>query len=269
MRGILGKSAAMGPVNALHVELAAARRLEERALNASGAFQSLVYDGWLLGYRSGPTKRLRCVNPFYPSTLPLPQKVEHCVRFYRAAGLPAIFRLLPFSQPPELDAWLEHAGWQSFERTQVMHSGLASAAAASAAHEVDIVSVPDWQEPVAPLLGVAPESLAQYIERARAYPLPHAGALLRRGGEVVACGLVKIEDEHAGLFAVHTASAWRGRGLGSAIVSALLAEARRQGARQAYLQVSADNAAALGLYRRVGFVAAYDYWYRGPPGEQH
>src|SRR5437667_601299 len=93
-----------------------ARRLEEMALNASGAFQSLVYDGWLLGYRPGPTKRLRCVNPFYASTLPVPKKIDYCVAFYRSAGLPPLFRLLPFSQPLELDGALERAGWVRFER---------------------------------------------------------------------------------------------------------------------------------------------------------
>jgi len=254
--------------SAPRVDLALARRLEERSLNASGAFQSLLYDGWLLGFRSGPTKRLRCVNSFYASTLPLAQKVEHCVRFYQRAGLPPIFRLLPFSQPSELDAWLDHAGWERFERTHVLHASLA-AEAVSATDEVEIVSVPDWQEPAAPLLGVTAEAVARHVERARTYPLPQAGALLRRDGEVVACGLVKIEDEHAGLFAVHTAEAWRGQGLGRAIVSALLAQARHLGARDAYLQVDADNTAALATYRRFGFVSAYDYWYRARPGEQH
>jgi len=86
--------------------LAEARRLEERALNASGALQSLAYDGWLLGYRRGPTKRLRCVNPFYRSTLPIAEKIEWCTRFYAAAKLPAVFRLVPFAQPRGLDAIL-------------------------------------------------------------------------------------------------------------------------------------------------------------------
>ncbi|MGH8851987.1 MAG: hypothetical protein ACREYD_13420 [Casimicrobiaceae bacterium] len=34
---------------------AGARRLEEMALTASGAFQSPLNDGWLLGHRPGPT----------------------------------------------------------------------------------------------------------------------------------------------------------------------------------------------------------------------
>ncbi len=85
----------------------------------------------------------------------------------------------------------------------------------------------------------------------------------------MACGLVKFEAGYAGLFAVHTATALRGQGLGRSIVSALLAEAARQGAHSAYLQVTADNAPALALYERFGFTPAYEYWYRGRPGEQH
>lgn len=246
-----------------------ARRLEELSLNASGAFQSLVYDGWLLGYRRGPTKRLRCVNPFYASSLPLPEKVEHCTQFYAAAGLPAIFRLLPCSQPADLDAWLERTGWGRFESTLVQRASLENFRPPSVPDtDVSIMPVPEWQQPVAQLLNVAPDLVEQYAERARAYPLPHAGAVLRRDGEVVACGLVKFEADHAGLFAVQTAEAHRGRGYGRSIVTALLAEARRRGARFAYLQVSADNAPALAVYRHFAFATVYDYWYRGRVGEQ-
>ncbi|TMG92710.1 MAG: GNAT family N-acetyltransferase [Betaproteobacteria bacterium] len=211
-------------------EWASERRIEERALNASGAFQSLVYDGWLLGYRPGPTKRLRCVNPFYPSTLPLEKKVLHCISFYAAAELAES----PHSNEP-----------------------------------VTIIDPPAWEPLVAELLDIAPDALPRFIERATGYPLPHAGALIRRDGEVVACGVLKLEDDHAGLFALKTAAAWRGRGLGRAVVAALLGEARRRGAATAYLQVTADNGPALALYRRFGFITAYEYWYRARDGEQH
>ncbi len=257
-------------MSALSVDLATARALEEHALNASGAFQSLLYDGWLLGFRAGPTKRLRCVNPFYASTLPLARKVEHCVNFYRDVALPVIFRMLPFSQPPDLDAWLDHAGWPRFDRTKVLHVDLASVRAPAAPTDcVELMDVAAWQAPVAELMEVAPERVAKLVERARSYPLPHSGALVRRDGCVVACGLVKIDSGHAGLFAVHTAKALRGQGLGKAIVSALLAEAVDKGARHAYLQVTADNAPAIALYERYGFVSAYEYWYRAREDEQH
>ena len=246
-----------------------ARRIEELALNASGAPHSLVYDGWLLGYRPGPTKRLRCVNPLYASTLGLADKIEYCIAFYAAAGLPAIFRLLPFSAAPELDAALEQRGWKAFERTLVLHSTLAELAdPARPDVKVEIVEPPEWELLAAPLLKIDPDALPQFVARAKNHPLPHAGAVLRREGEIAACGLIKLEDRHAGLFAVHTAEAWRGRGFGRAVVGALLEEARRRGAQAAYLQVTAENVAARALYRRFGFVEAYDYWYRARDGEQ-
>jgi N-acetylglutamate synthase len=246
-----------------------ARRLEELSLNASGAFQSLLYDGWLLGFRPGPTKRLRCVNAFYSTSLPLAEKVDYCVRFYQSVGLPAIFRMLPFSQPPELDAHLEKLGWNRFERTLVLRADVQTAAEVSAAEDtVEIVDVARWEEAAAGLLDLAGAALSAAIERAKSYPLPHIGAIIRDQGEVVACGLAKLEGAHAGLFAVHTALAHRRQGLGRAIVAALLGEASRQGSRVAYLQVTADNEAALALYRPFGFVPVYDYWYRGRASER-
>jgi len=249
--------------------LAEARRLEERALNASGAFQSLAYDGWLIGYRPGPTKRLRCVNPLYRSTLPLAEKIEWCARFYATAKLPAIFRMLPFAQPRDLDRALDRAGWREFERTVVQRADLTRSVRIKSSVSVEIIAPPQWDRAVAGLLELEDEALAAAIERARNYPLPHTGALIRHNGTVAACGLLKIEGDHAGLFAVTTAEALRGRGLGTAVVAALLREARRRRARVAYLQVTADNGAALALYRAFGFTRAYDYWYRARPGEQY
>lgn len=247
------------------------RRLEELSLNASGAFQSVLYDGWLLGYRPGPTKRLRCINAFYASTLPLEQKVEHCVRFYQSIGLPAIFRMLPFSHPPELDAWLQHEGWDTFERTLVQYARLdtlPAPAPAPVGGKLTLLPVAEWHAATVGLLTVSAEALVRQVERARSYPLPQAGAVLERDGEAVACGLLKLEGDYAGLFVVNTAEQHRGHGYARTIVAALLADAVRRGARAAYLQVTATNTAAVALYRHFGFVTAYDYWYRARQGDQ-
>jgi N-acetylglutamate synthase len=196
--------------------------------------------------------------------LALAEKVAYCAAFYASVKLPVVFRLLPFSEPPALDAWLERGGWVEFERTLVLHCSLAAGTEPLRSNDpVEIIEPPAWEPLAAPLLGIPADALPRLVERAASYPLPHAGALIRRDGEVVACGLVKLEADHAGLFALNTAEAWRGRGLGGAIVAALLAEARRRGAAKAFLQVTADNAPALALYTRFGFTRAYEYWYRG------
>jgi ribosomal protein S18 acetylase RimI-like enzyme len=177
--------------------------------------------------------------------------------------------MLPFAQPAGLDAFLAERGWDEFERTLVLRAGLAAAIALPApAVDVELVAVTAWVEATRDLLGIASEALPRLIDRAASYPLPQVGALIRRGDEVAACGLAKVEEDHVGLFAVCTAPGLRGNGLGRAIVGALLADAQQRGARTAYLQVTAQNAPALALYRRFGFDTAYDYWYRAREGEQ-
>jgi len=248
------------------IAIADAQRLEEYALNASGASQALVYDGWLLGACRGPSKRLRCVNPVYASTLPLATKVAYCDAFYRQAGLPPLFRMLAF-QPPELDAWLERAGWMHYEPTVVMHADLASVPSLPLPpFAAEFVDMPQWVDDSAALHDHEGDVLAQARERAVRYPLPQAGAVIRDEGSVVATGVVKVENGVAGLFAIATEPRRRGRGYGRLIVATLLAEARRRGATSAYLQVAASNAPAIRLYTNFGFALAYDYWYRRLPG---
>ena len=45
-------------------------------------------------------------------------------------------------------------------------------------------------------------------------------------------------------------------------MNALLEWGRSQGAARAYLQVEAENAAAVALYARLGFQTFYSYHYR-------
>lgn len=58
----------------------------------------------------------------------------------------------------------------------------------------------------------------------------------------------------------------RGRGLGARLVQAAMTEAARRGADALFLEVAADNAAALALYRRAGFepVGRRAGYYRRP-----
>ena len=50
------------------------------------------------------------------------------------------------------------------------------------------------------------------------------------------------------------AQAWRGRGVGSALVAAAIEKSREQGLHKLSLEVFPHNEAAIALYRKFGFV---------------
>ena len=77
-----------------------------------------------------------------------------------------------------------------------------------------------------------------------------------------AAGLAIADGEWMGLFEIVVAPEARRSGLGTALTSSLLRWGHSVGARQAYLQVVADNATAISFYDSLGFEFAYDYWYR-------
>ncbi len=102
-------------------------QIEEAALNAWPAPRQMVYDGWLLRFTGGPSKRVNSTNVLYPSRLPLPEKIKYCEAVYAQAELPPLFRVpAPFSTP-ELEQSLQAAGYHPFDETYVLTCELAAA----------------------------------------------------------------------------------------------------------------------------------------------
>jgi GNAT superfamily N-acetyltransferase len=244
----------------------APRRLEELGLNSSAPPGQLLYDGWLLRLLPGKAKRARSVNAVYPSTMELDTKLAYCERLYRAAHLPAIFRITPFSEPADLDAELERRGYQRFDTTAV------EAAAIDPAHlregSVETLALPAWVDAVGAMRGSPREHRASHLARLQGMPLAMRAVAIREGADIVATGLTIVEDDSAGLFDIITHDRARQQGYGRRIVQGLLRQAWEIGARNAYLQVVADNVPARRLYSQFGFAERYTYWYRGRPGEQ-
>jgi GNAT superfamily N-acetyltransferase len=56
---------------------------------------------------------------------------------------------------------------------------------------------------------------------------------------------------------LYVVPAWRGRGVGRALVARVLAEAERQGCAEVSVSTDRDNRAALSLYRGMGLVEEY------------
>jgi [ribosomal protein S18]-alanine N-acetyltransferase len=67
-------------------------------------------------------------------------------------------------------------------------------------------------------------------------------------------GLLAPRGAHEGdIQTIAVAEEARGQGLGRTLMLSLIGEARKRGAREAFLEVRADNPQAQRLYRRLGF----------------
>lgn len=74
-------------------------------------------------------------------------------------------------------------------------------------------------------------------------------------GDVVVGFLSVYPSSHGfGEIGMAVARDWRGRGVGSALVAAAIQWARERGLHKLSLSVFPHNAAAIGLYRKLGFV---------------
>ena len=240
-------------------------RIEEAGLNASAPPQQRLVDGWLLRFSPGKAKRARCINAISPGRLTVPEKLALCQPVFDEAELPLIVRLTPFSQPADLDTQLEAMGMRVLDDTRVMvRTDLTGHRAPPLPAGVTLTPV--GHEAFARTVGMLRGSpLAQrqaHGQRLVMSPVPFAAHVLKREGEVLACGQVAIEGGLVGLYDVFTATAARGQGLARLLCSHLLEKAISRGATSAYLQVESDNHPARAVYHRLGFTDAYAYHYR-------
>lgn len=69
------------------------RKLEEISMNSWPSLKNEIYDGWVLRYSNGYTKRANSVIPLYKSSLPIIEKIDMCREKYTSMNLPLIFKL--------------------------------------------------------------------------------------------------------------------------------------------------------------------------------
>ena len=97
----------------------------------------------------------------------------------------------------------------------------------------------------------------KYIESHNLAGNPVLGAFTRDG---VLAGWIDFsvggfeEVSHVGTIGMGVAAEHRGRGLGQSLMRACIESARRLGLEKLELEVFATNAAARGLYRKMGFI---------------
>ena len=238
-------------------------KLEERAHNAWPGIQQALYDGWLLRFAHGYTRRANSIVPVCSGDIDPGVKVELCREYYARRGLPAAFKMLSFAESTGLDALLAAEGYRREAETSVQVCVLGDGVKPSGV-ELKIADRPDatWLEAYVRMNNVAAAN-RMHLQDILHHIVPVVGyALLYAEGEPVACGMGVLEDGYVGLFSLVTDPAQRQRGFGRRLLEHLCLWARDHGAHTAYLQVVRENETAWRLYARCGFAEVYRYWYR-------
>ena len=83
------------------------KMIEELSMNAWPSLQTRLYDGWMLRFADGYTKRANSINPIYESVMKLDEKIEFCEKQYSFCNLPTIFKLTAESNPEGIDKRLD------------------------------------------------------------------------------------------------------------------------------------------------------------------
>ena len=259
--------------------------LEDIASVGWRASEELRFDGWLLRAAGGFTGRANSVLPLGEPGVPLDEALAVVCGWYADRALPACFQV-PLPARVDLDDALGTRGWTAYNPTDVLVADIAdvlvAAEVASAQAVAEQAGAGDAASDIGVEIAGAPSAgwLGAYHYRGGALPADAVGlftsapvqgfATVTQDGAVVAVGRVALGDagpsrRWAGLTALEVVPAARRRGVGSRVVRALLGWASQRGARHAYLQVAAENAAAQAAYRRAGFTRHHGYHYRRAP----
>ena len=243
------------------------RRIEEASLNAWPALHQMLLDGWVLRFARGFTKRSNSVTPLYSGSQPtvgqlLKAKVRFCENLYARERLQCVFRITTGAEGVDqsaLDDFLDARGYRLADPSLVLNASIGERAVPPG---WSVLTLKEWLNAYATLTGMPGKFMRLHGAILHAVRTECAHAVLRDGDQVLACGLGVVERDLFGLFDIVTHPAHRRQGCGEALVRGLLAWGRERGARTAYLQVTQSNAAAQALYRKLGFVQRYRYWYR-------
>lgn len=232
-------------------------------MNAWPALRTFFYDGWVLRFANGYTRRANSVNPIYPSTIDANRKIVFCRQLYASQGLRSVFKLTKEVYPLDLDSVLGKNGYTIEAETSVQTIAL-RALDAKDYGPVRIVTYvdEDWIDGFLRLSKTSVEHRATLRSMLRNILTPKCLAYIKSGRSIVACGLGVFEQERIGLFDIVVDPKFRGKGYAKGIVNGILLWAKKEGASQGYLQVMVENKAAVSLYSRLGFTELYRYWYR-------
>lgn len=260
--------------------------IEEISLNAWPSHKIELYDGWLIRFSHNYTYRTNSVEQVGQSLIPVEEKVTYCEKMYENYHTPTNFKINPLLDP-SFDRMLDERGYAVRHVTEVMTMPMERFSPyqqISAEYEYygrnsglpSFIEYPDnilvqlrdritdeWITSLFRLNGTTNPTLRRIVPSMfKAIPKETIVAFIEIDGRTVASGLGILDRGHVGLYAIYVDASCRRKHFARSICSAILSEAKKKGASNAYLQVVADNTAAKQLYQSLGFEDFYTYWFR-------
>jgi ribosomal protein S18 acetylase RimI-like enzyme len=244
-------------------DLELAWRVEQACFHAWPALEEVRVGDWVARAGRGLTRRNSSANPLSPDARLTDVAIEACAELYRGWGLPAIFRLPSFLDPAA-DRRLEQLGYALDEPVLTVFAERDRlATAADPGVEIRPAPDADWLAARAALNGYTAKDAVTFAQVVERLCVPAAFAALRVDGQVASLAFVARHQDLLCVESVATDERMRGRGLARRMLAALLAAPLGQSCRGICLQVRADNAPAIALYRALGLSReVYRYNYR-------
>lgn len=239
------------------------KMMEEIHMNQWQPLQTMLYDGWVLRFSKGYSRRANSINPLYHSSGDLEEKIKQCEALYERHQLSTIFKITPLSQPSELDDVLEQRGYIADEIVSIQVASLDNIAEPSLQTvQVNGQVEDEWIALFCRMSGVE-ERHQETKKRMLGHELSEQGYfVVYDGGVPVAVGLGMIERGVLGVFDVVTDAQFRGKGYAKQLLLHMMNWGKARGATHSYLAVVPDNVAAVRLYGKLGYEEVYRYWYR-------
>ena len=227
------------------------------------ALEEETVAGWHLKYAAGVSRRSNSANPTPQATHNLEQVAPAAEAFFRARDLPCRFRVLSFL-PAAMDHWLAAQGYELESGTRTLQAvNLGTAKRSSRTH---LYAAPDraWIDGVTAAQGREGAERETFARILSLLAVPAAFAVTNNdAGEAASWAFGAMTTHGLCIESVATRPDQRGKGFAGETVSALMAWGASSSAGGAFLQVQADNHAAVRVYERLGFDRElYRYHYR-------
>lgn len=241
-------------------DLSLVQTLEEMSLNAMPALATMHVGGWAVRFAAGVTGRANSATAIRPNAAPVAVVAPLVEAAAKKRGIVPRVRLTPLA-PAGGAEWLKAAGWHAADETLTQTAALPVLEPAQGV-ALEPISDEAWRAAYARAAGRFGPAEQDVLGRVhRAIVPPVAFARVVENGRMVAHGYAVAERGWVSLHEIGVQAHARRRGLARRVVAALLAWGAEHGAERVWLQVAADNAPAIALYRTLGFTSAYAYVY--------